>query len=301
MTHRVLLFAVLVALNAPNARAEEGTTTSADEAAIRKNVQASVEAFNRHDAKAMAALWSPEAIYVNRTTGERVMGRTEIEKQYAAQFQADAKSKLAIDVDTIDFVSPNVAIERGTAKVIGGDEPANELDYSAVHVKRDGQWLLDRVTEDEIMPVISNYEHLKDLEWMVGTWIDNDPDAGVQVTTECQWAKNQNFMTRAFSISLGDKIAISGMQIIGWDPSEKKVRSWVFDSDGGFGEAVWQRKDNRWFIQQSGVLPDGGKSSQINVMTKLDDNTFTWQITNREIDGVVQPNTEEVVVVRVAD
>lgn len=300
MSHRVLSLSIMVALLAVTARAEDGKP-SPDEAVIRKNVQASVEAFNRHDAKAMAALWSPEAVYVNRTTGERVVGRVEIEKQYAAQFQADAKSKLAIDVDAIDFVSPNVAIERGTAKVINGDEPASELDYSAVHVKRDGVWLLDRVTEDEIMPVISNYEHLKDLEWMVGTWVDNDPDGGVQVTTECQWAKNQNFMTRAFSISFGDEISMSGMQIIGWDPSEKKIRSWVFDSDGGFGEGVWQRKDNRWFINQAGVLPDGGKSSQINVMTKLDDSTFTWQSINREIDGVVQPNTDEVVVVRAAN
>jgi uncharacterized protein (TIGR02246 family) len=290
----------MIALIAVATRAEDGKP-SPDEAAIRKNVQASVEAFNRHDAKAMAALWSPEAVYVNRTSGERVVGRAEIEKQYAAQFEADAKSKLAIDVDAIDFVSPNVAIERGTAKVINGDEPASELDYSAVHVKRDGVWLLDRVTEDEIVPVISNYEHLKDLEWMVGTWVDNDPDAGVQVTTECQWAKNQNFMTRAFSIALGDDISMSGMQIIGWDPSEKKIRSWVFDSDGGFGEGEWQRKDNRWFIKQVGVLPDGGQSSQINVMTKLDDNTFTWQSINREIDGVVQPNTDEIVVVRAAD
>ena len=48
---------------------------SADEAAIRKSAASYVEAFNKHDAKALADLWSPDAVYLNRTTGEEVVGR----------------------------------------------------------------------------------------------------------------------------------------------------------------------------------------------------------------------------------
>jgi len=279
------------------ARADEPAASS-DEATIRKNVQAAVEAFNRQDAKALAALWSPEAVYTLRTSGSQVVGREAIEKDYGALFEGKKDRKLSIEIEAINFVSPNVAIERGTAKVTGGDEPAEESEYSAVHVKRDGKWLLDRLTEDEVVQPPSHFEQLKELDWMIGNWIDIDKDDDAQIVTECQWAKNQNFMTRAFKVTVGDRIEMSGMQIIGWDAADKKIRSWVFDSDGGYGEGVWQRKGDRWFIKQSGVLPDGQRSSEVNILTKVDDNAFTWQSTNREIDGEIQPNIDEIKVVR---
>ena len=57
-----------------------------------------------------------------------------------------------------------------------------------MHVKRDGQWLIDRVSEVEVSPPPpSNYEHLKELEWMVGKWVDQDEEATVH--TECDWTK----------------------------------------------------------------------------------------------------------------
>ncbi len=87
---------------------------------------------------------------------------------------------------------------------------------------------------------------------------------------------------------------MSGMQLIGWDPAAKQIRSWVFDSDGGFGQGTWTRKDNRWSNQQSGVLPDGRKSSSVNIFTYLDDDTFTLQSINRMVDGELLPNIDEV-------
>ena len=51
---------------------------SADEASIRKSAASYVEAFNKHDAKALADLWSPDAVYLNRTTREEVVGREAI-------------------------------------------------------------------------------------------------------------------------------------------------------------------------------------------------------------------------------
>ena len=111
---------------------------------------------------------------------------------------------------------------------------------------------------------------------MIGRWVDQDDQA--TVVTECNWTKNNNFITRSFTIQIRDRIDMAGMQIIGWDPSTKQIRSWVFDSDGGFGQATWKKKDNRWYIQQSGVLPDGRKSSAVNIITRLDDNTCTHPV-----------------------
>jgi uncharacterized protein (TIGR02246 family) len=232
-------------------------------------------------------------VYTNPLSGEQVVGREAIEKQFAGVF-ADAKgAKLEAKTDSVQFVSPNVAVEQGTAKVIRPDQAPEESEYTAVYVKREGQWLLDRVTEEDVpAPVASHYEQLKDLEWMIGRWVDQDEQA--TVVTECNWTKNNNFMTRSFTIQIRDRIDMAGMQIIGWDPSTKQIRSWVFDSDGGFGQATWKKKDNRWYIQQSGVLPDGRKSSAVNIITRLDDSTCTIQSVNRMVDGELQPNIDEV-------
>ncbi len=62
-------------------------TPSADETAIRNSVKTYVEAFNKHDAKALADLWSPDAVYLNQVTGEEVVGRDAIAKQFTAMFK----------------------------------------------------------------------------------------------------------------------------------------------------------------------------------------------------------------------
>lgn len=270
---------------------------AADEAAIRENAAKFVEAYNRRDSKTMASMWSPEAVYMDPTTGEGVVGRDAIAKQFDYTFAGSEDAKLTVTVDSIEFVSPNVAIEKGSAVVTYADYPKEETEYTAVHVKRDGQWLLDRVSEVEIpAPPPSNYEHLKELEWMVGSWIDDNE--GITIQTDCEWTKNQNFMTRSFAITRGSDAGMSGMQIVGWDPAEKQIRSWTFDSDGAVSEGKWTHKDNRWVILQTGTLHDGGKATVTNIITKLDDDSFTWQSINREANGEVLPNIEEVLVVR---
>ena len=84
----------------------------------------------------------------------------------------------------------------------------------------------------------------------------------------------------------------------GWDPVAKQIHSWVFDSDGGFGEGTWTHKGSKWLIQSTATLPDGGKATSLNIVTRLKDNSFTWDSVNREIDGELQPNGDPVVVVR---
>jgi len=269
---------------------------AAEEAKIRQAVDSYVAAFNKGDAKALAALWSPEAVYSNPLTGEQAVGREAIEKQFAANFTVAKGAKLEAKTASIKFVSPNVAIEQGTAKVVVPKGSPDETEYSAVYVKRDGQWLLDRVTEEEPAVVQSNYEHLKELEWMVGTWIDQDERSTIE--TDCHWAKNQNFLIRSFAISSGDRINLSGMQIVGWDPANKKIRSWVFDSNGGFGEGSWTKKGNAWHVQTAGTAQDGRKISSVNIIKFVNNDQFTWQIVDGQIGGELLPNVDEVLVVR---
>ena len=34
--------------------------------------------------------------------------------------------------------------------------------------------------------------------------------------------------------------------MIGYDPVKGRLRSWVFDSEGGFGEGSWRQEGNKW-------------------------------------------------------
>lgn len=289
---RVVLTVAMMAWGLTSAIGAEADRQAADKAAIRKAVESYVAAFNQGDAKALAAKWAPEAVYTNPLSGEQVVGREAIEQQFAAIFAEAKGAKLQAATNSIGFVSPNVAVEQGTAKVIRPDQAPEESEYTAVYVKREGQWLLDRVTEEDMPVVASHYEQLKDLEWMIGRWVDEDDQA--TVVTECNWTRNNNFLTRSFTVQIRDRIDMAGMQVIGWDPAAKQIRSWVFDSDGAFGQGTWKKKDNRWYIQQSGVLPDGRKSSSVNIITFVDDSTCTLQSVNRTVDGELLPNVEEV-------
>ena len=272
---------------------------SPDEATIRANIDKYVESYNRRDTQTMANMWSPEAIYTDPRSGEGVMGRDAIKKLFDEIFAGEEDAKLVVNVESIDFVSPNVAIEKGAAVVTYSDHPAEETTYTAVHMKRDGQWVLDRVSEEEIpLPPASNYEHLKSLEWMVGTWIDQDENTVIE--TDCEWTRNKNFMTRSFTMVTRDGVELSGMQIVGWDAANNQIRSWVFDSNGGFGEGVWNADGDNWTIESTGSLPDGRKTSATNLLKKIDDDSYTWQSINRVADGELQPNVDEVLIVREA-
>ncbi len=293
---RVMLTAALLAWGFASATAADTDRQTSDEAAIRQAVESYVAAFNQGDAKALAAMWSPEAVYTNPLSGEQVVGREAIEQQFASIFTEATGAKLEAQTEAIQFVSPNVAVEQGTAKVIRPDEEPESSEYTAVYVKRDGQWLLDRVTEKDRQDAPSHYEQLKDLEWLVGSWLDQDDEA--TVITQCNWTRNNNFLTRFFAVQIEDRVDLAGMQIIGWDPAAQQIRSWVFDSDGAFGQGTWRKKDNRWYIQQNGVLPDGRKSSAVNILTCVDDNTCTLQSINRTVDDELLPNVEEVTITK---
>ncbi len=293
---RMLLIVALVSGVLASAAGAEDDGQAADEAAIRKAVESYVTAFNQGDAAALAALWSPAAVYTNPLNGEQVVGREAIQEQFAAVFSAAKGAQLEVKTDSVQFISPSVAVEHGTAKVVIPEQTPEETEYTAVYIKRDDQWLLDRVTEEEVVITPSHYEQLKDLEWMIGDWVDQDDVA--TVVTQCSWTKNNNFLARAFTVQIRDRIEMSGLQIIGWDPATKQIRSWVFDSDGGFGQGTWKKKDNRWYIQQNGVLPDGQKSSSVNIITRVDDNTCTLQSVNRTVNDELLPNIEEVTITK---
>ena len=137
---------------------------------------------------------------------------------------------------------------------------------------------------------------LEELEWMIGTWIDKADNSAI--TTTCSWTKNRKFLTRSFTVAIDGKTGLEGTQVIGWDPIAGRIRSWTFDSEGGFGEGRWIRDGNRWLVKTSFVLATGERASSVNVITYVDQDTLRWQSVDREIGGDLLPNIPEITVVR---
>jgi len=139
---------------------------------------------------------------------------------------------------------------------------------------------------------------LDGLSWLTGDWVEEGDNPGIEF--HGRWTATGAFIVRAFRVAVDDDSTLSGLQVIGWDPSEKQVRSWTFDATGGFGEETWSQLDDTWTIRSRYTLSDGSKGGAINVLTKLDDDSFTWKSVNREMNGELQPDVEEFTVVRSA-
>jgi uncharacterized protein (TIGR02246 family) len=271
-------------------------TSAADEKTIAKNRSAYIKAFNAGDARALALLWAEDGEFVDEQ-GRSFRGRAAIEKEFASFFARDKGLTLEIDPGSLRFISPTVALENCTGRVTRASDGAATLaGCTILHTKRDGNWLLASVRETPFLPG-SNYERLRDLEWLVGQW--RATGGGHTLDLSCEWAEKRNFLLRRYSVKDDDGITHTGLQIIGWDPVIGGIRSWLFDSGGGFGSERWARDGKRWLVEATGTTRDGRLTQATNVLTRLDHDSFTWQSLRRSLNGTRLPDTPLIKVTRV--
>ena len=270
--------------------------TAADEKALHKMQSAYVKAFNAGDAKALAAHWAPDGEFVD-AEGRSFRGRKVIEKEFAVFFEGSKGLTLELRTDSLRFVSPGVALEAGKSRITRAPEGiVNSTTYSIVHTKRDGRWQLASVRELPYAPA-SNYDRLRDLEWLVGKWTAQRGDKALEF--DCEWTAKRNFLMRKYTVKSAAGVAKTGIQVIGWDPVLGGIRSWVFDSEGGFGSERWIKDGKRWALEAYAVTRDGAQAEATNVLTQLDHDNFTWQSVERSLNEVPLADTELVKVTRV--
>lgn len=153
-------------------------------------------------------------------------------------------------------------------------------------------------SENDLQASPRPYDKLQDLSWLIGTWEDTDEDTSVE--RKAAWDDSKNFINEQFAITTLKKKILHGQQIIGWDPVRKEIRSWIFDSDGGFGEAIWQKEGENWNVSTTYTLADGRKASSVYIYSDITPASYTWQSTGRIVEGELLPNIEPVKVVKKA-
>ncbi len=291
----MMVGALAAALTATAAAQQKAAQPNPDEQAIRQVAEGFVKAYNAGDAKAIAGLFIAGGEVVNEE-GENVQGHEGIQRVFAQIFQAHPKSQIKIAIASIRLLSPSLAVEDGVSTVThSSDQPSERSPYTVVHVKQDGQW---RMASARDLPAEaeSAEEELKQLQWLIGDWVDESPDA--LILTSYRWADDHRSILSEFKVQVGGHPAMTGQQRIAWNPLAKTIRSWSHDSAGGFGEGVWARNGKEWIVKMTGVTHDGKSATATNVLTRTAKDRMTWQSRDRVVGGEVMPNVGPFAIVR---
>jgi uncharacterized protein (TIGR02246 family) len=266
-----------------------------DEKAVRLAAETFARAYNAHDAKAIAAQFMVDGQIVD-DEGQATQGRQGIEALFAQEFKDHPKTHVELATASIHCIGPDLAIENGISTITEApDAPAQRNPYTVTYSKHEGKWLTASARDfSEESPTPE--QELKKLAWLIGDWVDESPEA--LVMTDYHWSENQCYLLGHFKVQIAGRPVMTGTHRIGWDPVAKHIRSWVFDSEGGFAEGVWTPEGNQWVVKMTGVTRDGKIASSTNITTHVSKHRMTWQSHDRIVGGEKKPDMPEIVITR---
>ena len=279
-------------------KAQVAIPTPPGEVEIRNLLKAVTDAYNQADAKGLSALFTDDAELFDQD-GEIVRSRDAIGRHYAEAFGKGPTCKISGEVQAVHFLSPDIASVVGRFQLQDEQGPAlSSGRYSLIAVRKEDRWRLAELRDIATASDAATDKEgpLRDLEWLVGDWVDEGEDGKVASTV--RWDEGRKFLVRKYSAQIVGEPTRSGTQWIGWDPQAKQIRSWVFDSDGDFGEGRWTRSGNAWIIKASGITGDGLTTSSTQVIEPINKDSLKLGSTDRIVDTERLPDIEEVVMVR---
>lgn len=273
-----------------------------EDAAERKALEAAVEefakAFNEHDLKGIAAHYTTNAELTDQA-GRITRGRGSIHEIFSKLFAEQPEIKIQLEVRALRFLSAELAVEEGVSTMTAGGPavglPPQVDRYTVTHIKHDGKWLIAGA-RDSAPPPVAAEEQIKQLEWLVGEWVDENSDT--LVNTAYSWSEDRRYLLSKYSVHRAGQEPVGGIQRIGWDPQLKQLHSWTFDNSGGFSEGLWSRSGDQWIVKLTGVMGDGRVRSATNILTRLGPDHATFQSRDRVTGGEVLPDREPVPIVR---
>lgn len=261
----------------------QGADQSADVAAVQSSAEAFLKAFNEGKAEAVVALFLPEGELIDED-GNVYQGKEELQKLFSSYFTKFPGATLALDLESVRVLGSDLAIEEGTRYLSSKEAGKAQVRYTILRTKKDGKWLIASVREFNDDPLPTSGERLAVLDWMIGDWVSEETDLAVKISY--RWSEDKNFILGDFLASRDGAVVMKSTQRIGWDPLAGKVRSWLFDSDGGFADGSWTFVDDAWVIKSQATMPDGATGSATVTMLPKDDNQFTMRGTERLVgDG----------------
>jgi HEAT repeat protein len=175
------------------------------------------------------------------------------------------------------------------SSLLAGDLPL-QVRYAAVRDKVGDSWPIASYSEFADDPAPTPAEMLSAVSFLVGDWIDESPEG--KTTINYRWEDDGNFLLGDYTLAVAGMPESRSHQRIGWDPLEGVIRSWTFDSDGGFSTGEWVPTEAGWVIKSDATMPDGTTGSATVTVTPTDADHFIVRSSDRIIGGVDEPEFE---------
>ncbi len=168
-----------------------------DTRAITDLLASFVKAYNAKDAKAIGELFTPEA-EIEDEDGDITRGHDAIVAWLHDTFAGGGTGTLSLDTESLRFLGTDLAIVEGTASLsTGTDSRPRTNRYSVIYARQGGRWLHARV-RDEREEDVPAHERLRELEWLLGEWVNESDDE--VVFTNCKWSDDGNYLLRDFGV-----------------------------------------------------------------------------------------------------
>ena len=257
-----------------------------------------LDAFNRHDAIALAAHWVKDGENLDLDTGNRIVGQPAVEHVFDQLFERDETARIGFQLDSIRPIRDDVVVVDGLSQMSLTDQEPRQSRFSAVLVRHEDRWLMESVRESAASAEPTIHDRLQQLDWLRGFW--EDISDGLTASLQCEWNEEGTFLIRRHLITkeleprgaeerlaLGipallpneeasKKVAdrLTTKEYIGWDPQQGKICSWLFRSDGRTAHFAWQRNGNAWLLQS---LSDGNDSPTQYLLQRAGEDELTLE------------------------
>lgn len=261
-------------------------------AALQKTAAEFVMAYNDQDAAALAALFTADGEIIVFASDQLTSGRDEIQTRYEQIF-ADKPRHISIEVGSVRFVAPNVAIEDGVFHLtLADDETAlpQSTTFTSVMVKEESalEWRIASTrTLGDVTDAAGQLSDLADV--LKGEWTCRTPD-GVRLDLAFGWDDGGKFVIGEMLATTADAEPQEGSIRIGWDAAKQQIVSWIFDAAGGFTHGAWIRADDGWMIRAEGTTGDGESLSAIQQLGPQGADTLIWAVTQSVVEGEKAPD-----------
>jgi hypothetical protein len=160
--------------------------------------------------------------------------------------------------------------------------------------------------------LLGNYEHLKKLEPIIGTWSGefvaphDHPTANIKkgdkltLTLSYKWDLNKSIILNRQTIEQpGSDPVWQNAWLIGWDTGKKRIVAFTFESTGGHGVTDdWEIKGDKVTLKGKGTDPFGNKTTFTMVLSDIKKDSCVRQMIDVTIDGKKQPDSEKMTMKR---
>src|SRR5262249_27014233 len=205
-----------------------------NEREVRAGIDSYIAAFNKGDLDGLLAHFTADADFIN-DSGEQYKGKASLGELCKRSLVELKGQKLRVDITSLRFLRPDVALVDGKAELSGPDGTIDSGRFTAIWTKSGSKWLLSSVRDVPESPAApeTTAGQLQPLEWLVGDWAHEAPNFSVQVRG--RWMLDKSFLLLEYTAKGKGNADLTVVQYFGWDPIDGVIRSWFFDSKGGYG------------------------------------------------------------------